>query len=26
VVSYRPVVTRARAPVLWGHKATSFLS
>jgi hypothetical protein len=26
VVTYRPVVTQARAPVLWGQKATSFLS
>ena len=26
VVSGRPVVTQARAPVFWGHKATSFLS
>jgi hypothetical protein len=25
VVSYRPVVSQARAPVLWGPKATSFL-
>jgi hypothetical protein len=26
VASYRPVVTQAQAPVLWGQKATSFLS
>ena len=26
VVSDRPVVAQARVPVLWGHKATSFLS
>ncbi len=26
VVTYRPVVTQARAPVLWSRKATSFLS
>jgi hypothetical protein len=26
MVSYRPVVTQAQAPVLWGQKATSFLS